>query len=174
MGAVLVVVLYPCVAIAQQDMPRQQPCAAAIPSNIEPGVFAAEMQALLRRSDTFRAQCARIAADRRVRITLAIVSTLDSGRAQTTLRRYRSGTLEADVSVLFGEDYRELLAHEFEHVIEQIDGVNLRQEVAEGRAWLLPGGAFETSRALATGVRVVHEVAALQTHPAPITGPALR
>jgi hypothetical protein len=65
--------------------------------------------------------------------------------------------LKADVELLFGENYRELLAHEFEHVLEQIEGVNLRREAAEGRAWVLPGGAFETRRASVTGVQVLRE-----------------
>jgi hypothetical protein len=59
--------------------------------------------------------------------------------------------------VQFGENYNELLAHEFEHVLEQLDGVDLRREAAEGRAWLLPGGVFETRRAFATGVQVLRE-----------------
>lgn len=146
----------PCAAIAQQqDAP--QACATAVPSNIDAGVLAPDMLGLLHRSGTFRAQCQRLAAAPRVRVTLAVVNTLDSGRAQTTMRRYRSGALEAEVDVRFGENYRELLAHEFEHVIEQIDGVDLRQEVAAGRAWVVPGGAFETRRAFLAGLQVRRE-----------------
>jgi hypothetical protein len=136
------------------------------PPNIDAGVFAPDIRLLLGRSQTFRAQCARIAADSRVHVRIEIVNTLDSGRAQTTMHRYASGGLDADVLVLFGENYGELLAHELEHVIEQLDGVDLREEAVEGRAWLLPGGAFETRRAFLVGVQVLHEVKSVHAQPA--------
>jgi hypothetical protein len=139
-----------------RDARAQQPdlCATAIPSNIDAGVFTRDVIALLGRSDTFRSQCERVAGTSRVRVTLAIVFTLNGGRAQTAIHRFPSGAILAEVDVLFGENYRELLAHEFEHILEQIEGVDLRQEAAEGRAWLLPGGAFETRRAYLAGVQV--------------------
>jgi hypothetical protein len=139
-------------------------CRTAIPSNIDAGVFAHDMIALLGRSATFRSQCERVADARRVRVTLAIVSTLNSGRAQTTIHRFSSGAIRADVEVLFGENYRELLAHEFEHVLEQVEGVNLSREAADGRAWRLPGGAFETRRAFLAGVQVMREVESTHAH----------
>jgi hypothetical protein len=151
---------------AQQQ--RDQ-CATAIPPNIEAGVFARDMIALLRRSETFRCQCARIAQARGVRVTIEIAFNLDSGRAQTAIHRDASGAIRAEVVVLFGENYRELLAHEFEHVLEQMDGVDLRQEAAQGRAWLLPGGAFETRRALATGVQVLREAEPVHAHAAAVS-----
>jgi hypothetical protein len=132
-------------------------CATAIPSNIDAGIFTRDVIALLSRSETFRSQCERVAGTPRVRVTLAIVSTLNGGRAQTAIHRFPSGAILAEVDVLFGENYRELLAHEFEHILEQIEGVDLRQEAAQGRAWLLPGGAFETRRAYLTGVQVSTE-----------------
>lgn len=151
--------LAPGPAFAQQaeQQQRQRP-ATAIPANITAGLFAPDMEALLRTSDTFRSQCARIAGDARVRVRVSVAYSIDGGgRAQTTFRRYQSGTLSAEVELLFGENYRELLAHEFEHVIEQIDGVNLGAETAAGRAWAVAGGAFETRRALLIGVHVLRE-----------------
>ncbi len=156
----LSVLAIPCVALGQpeQQWRRQQACETAIPANVEAGLFASDVLTLLRLSDTFRQQCERIAADGRVRVRLAIVNTIDGGgRAQTTFRRYRSGALSADVEVLFGENYRELLAHEFEHVLEQIDGVDLRREAADGRAWQVGEGAYETRRAFLAGVQVLRE-----------------
>jgi hypothetical protein len=156
---VAVILVVPSLAFAQSaEQQDQRRCAAAIPANVDPGLFAPDMLALLRISQTFRAQCDRIAADPRVRVRLAIVYNVeDNGRAQTILRRDKTGVLVADVDVLFGENYRELLAHEFEHVIEQLDGVDLRQEAAEGRAWEVASGVFETRRACLAGVQVVHE-----------------
>ncbi len=157
----LSVVAVPSVALGQQDQQqsRQQASETAIPWNVDAGLFASDVRTLLRLSDTFRLQCERIAADRRVRVRLAIATGIDGGgRAQTTFRRYRSGALFADVEVLFGENYRELLAHEFEHVLEQIDGIDLRREAADGRAWEVGAGAYETRRAFLAGVQVLREV----------------
>jgi hypothetical protein len=155
------------VAGAEQQLvspDAQQACAAAIPLNVEAGVLAPDVLALLRSSNTFRGQCQRIGRNPDVRLTIAVVGAVDSGRAETVIRRYRTGTIRAEVSVQFGENYDELLAHEFEHVIEQMDGVDLRAETADGRAWLLPSGAFETRRAFAAGVQVLRETGSARVH----------
>ena len=165
MSRVCVVLLWllvtvPCLAVAgqQETRSRQPRCAGSIPPNVDAGLFTGDVLALLRRSDTFRAQCERVAADPRVRVRLSVVATVDGGgRAETTFHRYRTGALVAEVAVLFGENYRELLAHEFEHIIEQLDGVDLRREAADGRAWQVASGAFETRRALLAGVQVLEE-----------------
>jgi hypothetical protein len=162
----------PSPLLAQRCPQSQQQCRTCqplIPANIEARILASDVMALLERSDTFRAQCARIAAAPNVRVTLTVVATIDSARAQTAIRRYATGSLNADVELVFGENYRELLAHEFEHIIEQIDGVNLRQEAAAGRAWQLPGGAFETRRALTAGVQALREADTAHALPAMAT-----
>jgi hypothetical protein len=167
------VVVLSCVANAQQQ-PQQhqrQTCDQAIPANVEAGLLAPEMRALLRRSDTFRAQCDRLAAEPRVRVKLELVSLLDSGRAQTTLRRYASGAIHADVQVLFGEDYRELLAHEFEHILEQIDRVNLGGASDGPGITRLEDGSFETARARRAGTIVAMEMEAAATTPASFPPP---
>ena len=78
--------------------------------------------------------------------------------AQTVINRYDAGAIRADVTLRFGEDYQLLLAHEFEHVLEQFDGVVLREEAASGRAWRTLSGAWETRRAFNAGVRARQEV----------------
>lgn len=168
--AVLLTFLFgvPCAIDAQQP---SDTCATVIPANVDAGVFRREMLALLRQSDTFRSQCERLAQTPRVRVTIAAVLTLSNGRAQTVIHRLASGAISADVVLAFGEDYRELLAHEFEHVLEQLDGVDLRHEAAAGRAWLLPGGVFETRRAFDTGVQVLKEAEPRHVH---TTAPATR
>ena len=65
------------------------------------------------------------------------------------------------MTLRFGEDYLELIAHEIEHVIEQLEGVRLCQEVESARAWVTQRGAFETQRAIAAGARARHEFDAL-------------
>ena len=55
-------------------------------------------------------------------------------------------------------DLTELLAHEFEHLIEQLDGVDLKALARDGEARRLADGAFETDRAMAAGQQVAGEV----------------
>jgi hypothetical protein len=162
-------VLVPCAAVAQQASQDQRRGADAIPANVEPRMFAGDLRALLRLSETFRSQCERIAADPRLRVHLSVVSTVDGGgRAQTMFRRYPSGTLVADVDVLFGANYRELIAHEFEHILEQLDGVDLRHEAAGGGAWEVAAGVFETRRATLAGAVVLRETEMMHAHPAAV------
>jgi hypothetical protein len=151
-----VMVVIPCAAGAQQR--QQTTCAMRVPDNVDAGIFERDVMTLASRSETFRAQCERLAQASRVRVRIGMVTDLESGRAQTVIHRFSSGVIHADIAVLFGENYRELLAHEFEHILEQVDGVNLTHEAAQGRAWLLPGGFFETRRAFATGMQVLREI----------------
>jgi hypothetical protein len=143
-------------------LPISPVCESSQPSNIHTGMLQQEFAELLQGSATFRRQCARIAATRPLRVTLHVSKDLDEGaRAQTTITRYEAGGIRADVTLRFGEDYLELLAHEFEHIIEQIDRVSLNDEVKKGRGWVTPGGAFETRRAFDAGLRAREEFEAL-------------
>jgi hypothetical protein len=55
-----------------------------------------------------------------------------------------------------------MLAHELEHVLEQIDGVDLAGEERRGnrRVWRTAGRAFETARAIDAADRVLREASA--------------
>jgi hypothetical protein len=133
-------------------------CEFSQPPNIRTGMLQEDFVELMQRSATFRRQCARIAAARVLRVTLNVGPLMDPyARAQTIITRYDAGAIRADVTLRFGEDYLELLAHEFEHIIEQIDRISLADEAAKGRAWKSPGGSFETRRALAAGIRAREE-----------------
>jgi hypothetical protein len=143
----------PCVANAQQA----KTCASTIPANIRAGLFTQDVLALLQSSATFRAQCERIAAAREARVTITLVQSVALVRAETTFTRYEAGALRADVRIQFGPDYRELIGHEFEHVIEQLDGVNLRAEAMRGGAWSVDVNVYETRRASDAGERVRRE-----------------
>lgn len=140
-------------------------CTSAIPANIQAGVLTQDILALLETSQTFRGQCERIAAAHAVHVELHVTQLLGAVRAETTIDRYTGGALRADVRIAFGHDYPELIAHELEHVIEQIDGVDLRGEMASGGAWLVDRDVFESRRACEAGVRVRRE-SALSDHPA--------
>jgi hypothetical protein len=137
-------------------------CGSELPVNIRAGVFRSEMIRLLDRSETFRTQCSRIAFAPHVRIAVAITRSLpDGSRAQTTIERYEAGAIVARMVLKFGEDYVELIPHEMEHVIEQLDHVRLSSEEAAARAWRPGGGPYETLRAVATGQRARQEFDAL-------------
>lgn len=141
-------------------------CASSLPSNIDAGLLQPNVIELLQRSPTFRQQCQRIAAARVLRVSLHVGTAVEVGAlAQTVITRYEAGGIRADVTLRFSEDYLQLLAHEFEHILEQVEGVDLRDEAASGRAWRTPSGAWETRRAFNAGVRVRREVDALPRRP---------
>lgn len=132
-------------------------CVSSLPSNVDAGMLQPIAVALLKRSPTFQKQCARIASTAVLKVSIRVVFMQALGRAQTTITRYEAGALRAEVLIRFGEDYYELLAHELEHVLEQVDGVVLRDEMLVHRAWLTDGGAFETTRAFEVGMRARRE-----------------
>ena len=133
-------------------------CESSLPSNIDAGLLRPQAVELLQRSQTFRQQCKRVAASRVLRVSVRLGVAVDVGAlAQTVISRYDAGAIRAEVTLRFAEDYPLLLAHEFEHILEQLDGVDLRAEVASGRAWRTPSGAFETRRAFNAGMHARQE-----------------
>jgi hypothetical protein len=137
-------------------------CGSELPMNIQPGLVREDMIRLLDRSESFRHQCARIAAAPYVRVVISIApSTPVGSRAQTVIERYDAGAIVAWVTLRFAEDYVELIPHELEHIIEQMDRVQLTREAAQQRAWRTSDGAYETSRAVEAGLRARQEFDAL-------------
>ena len=55
-------------------------------------------------------------------------------------------------------DATELIAHELEHILEQLDGVDLQAQAGNGVVWKAGDGVFETRRAIEAGRRVAREV----------------
>jgi len=114
-------------------------------------------------SPTFKAQCARLEATSlvRVEIRFGAESQRLGARAMTRLVRGVGGTKVEIYYVVLdpraGAELVELIAHELEHVIEQLDDVELaaseRHGVRETRA-----GVFETTRAIHIGRKVRREV----------------
>jgi len=122
----------------------------------------AEVEELLRRSPTFRAQYQRIAEARSVvvgvRVDMSLCQT--SYRARTTFRRYQSGLMVAAVAIGPGLQRGQWIAHEFEHILEQLDGRDLRQ-LADNRAkdvWYSGSDVIETDRAVRAGRAVRDEL----------------
>jgi hypothetical protein len=143
---------------AQRDC-EQKPNNIEVARTLEP-VFA---QALAQ-SPTVQRQCQLIAVSPHVRIAVRLqVGRLPGGsRAAATISRYEAGALFAEIRlpVSVSVNLIEMLAHELEHVIEQMEGISLAQLADERRNGVarLADGAFETRRAQAAGRAAAHEV----------------
>src|SRR5215213_9685370 len=72
-------------------------CESSLPFNINAGVLEPIAIALLHRSPTFQQQCLRIAATVVLRVRVRVTRLVHSGRGETTITRYDTGALRADV-----------------------------------------------------------------------------
>jgi hypothetical protein len=124
-------------------------------------IYKSAVAAMLRYSPTFQRQYRRLAraTDVRIEIAPAVLTGAVDG-ALTRIVRGPSG-LEAGVRLGPAGDPVLLIAHEFEHILEQLDDVDLRAmatRVSTG-VRLVPGSEhFETDRAIAAGRQVADEV----------------
>lgn len=111
------------------------------------------IQRIYERAPSFRAQCERIAAAQSLRVTVRI-DPLIPGRCRAFTVVRRSGRkIFADVHLPPSSDHAELVAHEFEHVIEQIEGLDLRKLARQkgSGVYELEYAVFETNRAQSAG-----------------------
>jgi hypothetical protein len=136
-----------------------------LPPNLTiPDIYRSYVTSMLRLSPTFRRQCVRIANALGLTVVLRQFLTRppERLRARTSFWTARDGRRYATVEIGLLDDQVELIAHEIEHVIERLDGVDLRARAA------LPGtgvhqcdgsnDAFETIRATRAGLAVAQEV----------------
>ena len=137
-------------------------CKSELPGNIYANALQPVVLQLAQQSETFHQQCLRLAGMPHVRVQLFLTKEIGSFvRARATISHFTTGAIRAEVTFGFSEDFAELVPHEFEHILEQAEGVNLRAEALCSRAWRLADGAYETRRALNAGVRARQEVDAL-------------
>jgi hypothetical protein len=129
-----------------------------LPANIHTAVeLRLPITRLLVQSRTLRAQCARIAAARTTQVTVTITTApLDSQtRARSRARRYDSGLLIVDIEIpAASQDFLELLAHEFEHATEIIEGLDFKALAGSRGAPQIQrrsDGSFESDRATQAG-----------------------
>jgi len=116
--------------------------------------------AMLASSHTFRTQCRRIADARRLRVVIRIDPALAEWRyrARTTIGRVATGEMLACVQISLRHNPIEWIAHEFEHLVEQLDGVSLPSlEAANKGVWFSTVRMYETARAIAAGRTVAEE-----------------
>jgi len=131
------------------------------PANLSgAAVFKPYLEQMLRLSPTFRSQCQRLRARPSVRVKLRLedLQRRPSFRARTVVERDHGVVVAADIFLYPSADATELIAHEIEHVLEQLDGVDLEAQAGSGYVWKRDDGAFETRRATEAGLRVRREV----------------
>jgi hypothetical protein len=119
------------------------------------------VQTMLERSETFRQQWNRIEAARvYVRIRRDVQLQNRPYRARTIIHRLLDGAIVASIEVDACGDPTEWLAHEFEHILEQMDGVDVAFVARTRRedAWASSADTFETERAIRVGQAVRREV----------------
>ena len=119
---------------------------------------------LCRNSVTFRRQCTRIGAHPSLSVEVRLKSPAETSgpRAWTTFSIVSSPQVRVDVRITAGPDAPELFGHEFEHIIEWLDGVHDRHAntTAGGVTLGNHGGISETTRATRVGRIVARESAA--------------
>lgn len=138
-----------------------------IPKNLIVGrAYEQTIEMMRTLSPTFRRQMQRIANAPHLTVTFAPDTSKGNGemRAFTTISRSRSGDLSAVVRIKDVERAPELIAHEFEHIIEQLDGVDLgamaaMQASGVRRCECRDTNTFETVRAVSVGEQVAREMA---------------
>jgi hypothetical protein len=161
---------YPTISLATVSRPYEAGRSAGYdhvqlaPNFSVASVYRDQVEQMLRRSRTFRRQSARIGAARHLAVEL-LGAGRQTGRAAawTTIAHEPDGRLHASMTVAHVGRTAELIAHELEHVIEQLDGVDLRHlsRVAESgvrRCDCASTEAFETTRAIRIGLRVAEEM----------------
>ena len=146
----------------ETERPRD---AAILPPNV---LLAPEyrsvVEQMLRASETFRRQCARICRSSGLTVTVQAwlsAENVNHPQATTLFTRGPTGQLDALVRVSTSGDPIEMIAHEFEHILEQLDDVDLRVMAArhDSGVHIVAGvDGFETERAVAAGRCVAAEV----------------
>ena len=167
--------LYVCLswlAVAQPARAQTTETVVQLPANLQlPRELQVEVAALWQRSPIFRGQCERIAAARFLTVKLQYLlhsaHQLRSYRALTTYKRNADGTAEAFVRVGTNGPLPELIGHELEHVLEQLEGLPLRRLAAYANTNVsrTDDDVYETERARVTGRQVFDEWLAAQTLP---------
>jgi hypothetical protein len=170
-----VVALFMVVSFALRSAPVQAQPAVECPRDATPAspeppsnfhvdeILQPVVSALLAKSPTFRRQWDIINASRLVRVrVLSIIGLQDESlaRARGQVSRYAFGSMRATIEIPIAADVTELLPHELEHVIEQLEGLDLAGLAQRGEQGVVEvrRGMYETARARAAGLQVVREV----------------
>ena len=106
----------------------QQCLRSPMPSNVDiPRDLERMLERIYDRSPAFRAQCERIASAGNLRVKIRIDTSIPSRCRAFTIVQRRGRSIFADVHLPPTSSLIELVAHEFEHLLEQIEGLDLRR-----------------------------------------------
>jgi len=122
----LVAIMSPGVTTRAKEDPAS--CPRTLPDNIElPRDLERILARVYRSSPTFRAQCGRIAEAGALAVSVKLDTSIPSSYQAFTMIYRRGHALRADVHLPPATmAMAELVGHEFEHILEQLDGLNLR------------------------------------------------
>lgn len=112
------------------------------------------VQQMLSRSEAFRRQCDALAAQPQVyvRVQLALYGLPPSLYARTDVQRTVAGPLIATVRIQSGVNWSEWIGHEFEHILEQVEGIRAKDfRDNNGGRWESSVEMYESSRAILAG-----------------------
>jgi hypothetical protein len=155
---VMMYLIVAIVAAGHLTQPAQPP-----PPNIAvASIYHTTLATMLQYSPTFRRQFRRIANSPQLRVAIkpALLAGMPGEGAITRIVR-RAASVEASVELSTVGDPVLLIAHEFEHILEQLDEVDLASMAARPATGVrtVPGSDhFETDRAIAAGRQVRAEV----------------
>ena len=157
-GVAAVSLVWLCDGLASAD--GQRCVRLTLPENVE---FFSDLgrviQRIYDRSPTFRSQCARIAGASNLRVRVHIDTRIPRVCRALTVVKRQGFEIRADVHLPPGTDYSELIGHEFEHLLEQIEGLDLRRlaRVRGSGVWSVEREMFESVRAQDAGKVVAAE-----------------
>ena len=150
------VTAWPAQAITRQP-------AASLPPNLDvDSMFQVVVEGMYQRSPAFRRQVARISVARTVRVR---VLPEDRRRPTAGVDAYTEFTFDggilvrAQVYLRMTPQVPRFIAHEMEHILEQLEGIDLRAQDGNGVVWKSNDTTFETRRAIAAGLLVELEIA---------------
>ena len=136
------------------DLPTAMPCRV-----VAQGHLRVLLEELWSRSVTFRQQCRRLAGARAMVLLQGASASETVWNAESRIGRLGDGRVMARVRVRTGRESVEVIAHELEHVLERVDGVQFALDaLRRGSGTTIAGGAFETRRATEAGRTVAKEV----------------
>lgn len=155
-------------AVAEEGSAPAASCTVDAPTLLTvvdvPDLFEPAIMELFRWSPTFRQQCLRLVAGAsRLRLVMEATWPVIPFPVRTTIARDPAGRVQARIQLTPGSRHEaELIAHEIEHVIEYLDGVDvrelaLRRKGASRRGW---PNLFESERAIRVGREVAQEMLA--------------
>lgn len=130
-----------------------------LPQNISaPKMLRPLLEKIFLASPTFRRQCEEIDRARHVKIYIRLLRAHHNKgyRAISNVKRYEGGLLEIRMELLVPNDLVELIGHEFEHVLEQIEQIDLEAKIFSNVSDTSRNhdGSFETDRAIEAGRKV--------------------